>query len=288
MNRARKVIGIAGLGLMGGSLASAIKKYISQTTVIGFDINSEAAERAREFSHVDQIENTFNELVNSVDILYLAAPISSVLKQIKALHTCTRNLIVNDMCSVKRPVMHAAGTLSGNISFVGGHPMTGSQKSGIEHADPDLFRNAVYVLCQPVTGTIPKDVTAIITAIGARPVLLPPDIHDKAASQVSHLPQLLAVSLLNELAKKSDEDSAPFKLAAGGFRDLTRIGESTFSLWKDILEENKDNIIFDLSSLIVRLNAYKDALQNYDMDKIEKEFLNAGEVRTKLSAKQKL
>lgn len=282
------VIGISGLGLMGGSLASAIKKYIPRATVIGYDNNSQSAERAREFSYIDSIENTFDELANSVDILYLTAPISSVLKQIKDLHSCTRNLIVTDMCSVKRPVMQAAKTFAGNITFIGGHPMAGSQKSGVEYADSDLFRNAVYVLCPPITGDIPIDLSAIISAVGARPVILPPDIHDRAVSQVSHVPQLLAVALLNELAQKSDDESAPFKLAAGGFRDLTRIGESTFSLWKDILEENKDNVISDLGRLIVRLNAYKDALQNYDMQKIENEFLKAGKARKKMTTEQNL
>ncbi len=273
---------------MGGSLASAIKKYIPRATVIGYDNNSQSAERAREFSYIDSIENTFDELANSVDILYLTAPISSVLQQIKDLHSCTRNLIVTDMCSVKRPVMQAAKTFAGNITFIGGHPMAGSQKSGVEYADSDLFRNAVYVLCPPITGDIPIDLSAIISAVGARPVILPPDIHDRAVSQVSHVPQLLAVALLNELAQKSDDESAPFKLAAGGFRDLTRIGECTFSLWKDILEENKDNVISDLGCLIVRLNAYKDALQNYDMQKIENEFLKAGKARKKMTTEQNL
>lgn len=276
------VIGISGLGLIGGSLASAIKKYVPQITILGFDINQNFAERARELSYIDHVENTFDKLANSVDILYLAAPVSSVLDQIKNLHMYTEKMIVSDMCSVKRPVMRAAGTLAGNISFVGGHPMAGSHRSGIEYAEPDLFQNAMYVLCTPETGEIPKDILTIISAIGARHIILSPDIHDFVVSRISHIPQLLAVSLLNELAYKKDDEEAQYELAAGGFRDMTRIGESNFSIWNDVLINNKDNVIADLTRLITRLHGYKDAIQNDNLKLIEREFHTAGEVRKKL------
>lgn len=285
MDLSNKVVGISGIGLMGGSLAAAIKKYLPQTTVKGFDPDQVASINAKKRSLVDETESTFDVLANSVDILFLAGPASSVLEQIKNLHSYARDLIVSDLCSVKRPVMKAAETLGGNMVFIGGHPMAGSQYTGNEHADPDIFQNAAYILCPPVTGSIPKVLTTIIKSIGARPVIIPPYEHDKAVSQVSHVPQLLAVALLNDLLIHNEADSATYSLAAGGFKDVTRIGESSFSLWKEILEKNKDNVIADLSKLIARLNNYKESLQKGELENVGKEFTNARKARDRFKLK---
>lgn len=282
MNLSEKVVGISGLGLIGGSFAAAMKKYLPDTRVIGYDINPQEAENALSHSLVDKIENTFNELAKTVDILILASNISSVLGHIKALHSYSKSMIVSDVCSVKRPVMKAAETFSGNITFVGGHPMTGSEKTGNEHANADLFQNSLYVLSPPPTGQIPKEMVKIIESVGAHPVVLPPDLHDKAVSQVSHLPQLMAVALLNEVLRNGGDTSAAFRLAAGGFRDMTRIGESSFSVWKDILRNNSDNIYADLNSLIDRLIGYKEAVKRGDLETIGDEFRNARETRKRI------
>ncbi len=282
MNLSQKTIGVVGLGLIGGSLGAAIKKYIPKTTVIGFDNNNTEANKAASYSLVDDVEITFEKLVNSADILVLATPLLSALKYIRLLHSYNRQMIVSDVCSVKRPLLQAAETLSGNMTFVGGHPMAGSQKSGNDYADPDMFQGAAYVLCPPLTGKIPTELTDIITAIGGQPVLTSPEEHDKAVSRVSHAPQLLAVSLLNELQKGEDSEELLLKLAAGGFKDVTRIGESSYTVWKDILAKNKDNIISDISRLIIRLNDYKDALQTGKSETLEKEFDKARSVREKI------
>jgi prephenate dehydrogenase len=282
MRLSNTVVGIAGLGLIGGSLAAAIKKYLPAAEVIGYDRNFTEAERALENKLINNIENTFDKLVNLSELLILASPISSALEHIKLLHSYARKMIVTDVCSVKRPLIKAAKTLSGNITFVGGHPMTGSQKTGNENADPDLFRNAPYVLCPVVTSQIPNALMEIIRAIGALPLILPADIHDKAVSQISHIPQMVAVALLNESMKESGDYDAPYKLSAGGFRDVTRIGESSYSVWKDILKTNKDNIIADLGTMIIRLNEYKESLRKGDLALIEKEFHLANSIRKKM------
>jgi prephenate dehydrogenase len=283
MGLSNTVVGIAGLGLIGGSFAAAIKRYLPATEVIGFDSNSIEAERAFNKKFIDKIESTFDKLVNSSDLLILASPISSVLLHLQLLHSYARQMIVTDVCSVKRPVLKAAQTLSGNITFIGGHPMTGSQKSGNEYADPDLFRNAPYVLCPVITSKIPKVLMTILTAVGAQPVILPADIHDKAVSQISHIPQMIAVALLNQVSKESGEHDAPYQLSAGGFKDVTRIGESSYTVWKDILETNKDNIIADLGAVIIRLNEYQEALRKGDLSRIEKEFNLANSIRKKMN-----
>jgi len=286
MQTSQKTIGIAGLGLIGGSLAAAIKKYIPHATVSGYDIEQEEAEKALTTGWIGEVENSFIEIANSVDILFLAAPLSGVLEHIKSLHSISRPMIVSDVAGVKQPVVRAAETLSGDIVFVGGHPIAGSQKSGNMYADPDMFRNAPYVLCPPVTGQIPEELIDIITAVGAHPVSIAPEEHDKVVSKISHAPQLLAVALLNELLKDEDITEVSYKLAGGGFKDVTRIGESSYSIWKDILEKNKKNIISDISTLIVRLGEYKEALQKGELSKIEREFAAARKVRENIGRKE--
>lgn len=286
MQTSQKTIGIAGLGLIGGSLVAAIKKYIPHVRVIGYDIEHVEAEKALSAGWINRVEDSFIELANSVDILFLAAPLSGILEHIKSLHSISRPMIVSDVAGVKQPVVRAAETLSGDIIFVGGHPMAGSQKSGNMYADSDMFRNTAYVLCPPVTGQIPEELIEIITAVGAHPVLVASEEHDKVVSKVSHAPQLLAIALLNELLKDEDITEVSYKLAGGGFKDVTRIGESDYSVWKDILEKNKKNIISDISTLIVRLGEYKEALQKGELSKIERDFAAARKIRKNIGRKE--
>jgi len=274
------IVGISGVGLIGGSLAAAIKKYIPTSSVVGYDPDTKAAENAYAKNLIVKVENTFVDLANSVDILFLASPVSSVLEQLSALHSFSRDLIVSDMCSVKLPILKAAETLPGNMIFVGGHPMAGSQKAGNEYAYPDLFQRAPYALCPSVTDHIPKELTKLITGIGAHPIVISPEIHDKAVAKVSHIPQLLAVALLNVLMNDDSTDyDIARKLAAGGFNDMTRIGESPYPMWKDVIKYNKQNIIAELNTLIVRLNEYKELIRSNETGKVGEEFLRAGKAR---------
>jgi prephenate dehydrogenase len=280
-------IGVSGLGLIGGSLAAALRKYSTGTTIVGYDTDADSSRRALANGLIQRVESTFEELANSVEILFLTATTSGILEQIKILHSYSHPLIVTDVCSVKRVVMRAAASLSEEIIFIGGHPMAGSQKTGNENADADLFRGAMYVLCPPATGEIPRVISGLIKSFGAQILVLPADIHDKAVSKVSHIPQLMAVGMLNELKACAADLPDARRLAAGGFRDMTRIGESSFSVWKDILAENRDYLAADLESLILRLTKYTDLLRNGDIAKLEQEFTDAQEIRGDVSGKTK-
>jgi prephenate dehydrogenase len=278
-----RIIGIAGLGLIGGSLAMAIKRNFPDNPVVGYDTDGETCDHALQHSLIDSIEYTFDKLVKSVNILFLTSPISSILNQINTLHSYSNTLIVSDVGSVKLPVMNAIRNLPGNITCIGGHPMTGKERAGIRSADPELFRNTVYVLCTPVAVPVPAELREIIEKIGAQIHLLDAEQHDRIASIISHLPQLSAVAMLNELANQNTESDDALRMAAGGFRDMTRIGSSPFSMWGDILATNKSNIIADLTRLIVRLNRYKEMLQREDMEGLEKEFDAARTSRERIS-----
>lgn len=277
MRYRQTTIGISGLGLIGGSLAAAMGKYVSTVKVVGYDIDREVAEKALRRGLISTAEVTFDKFVNSCHLIFLATPVSTILDQIKLLHSYTQPLIVTDVGSVKSPVMKAAETLPGNIVFVGGHPMAGSQKVGIENANPDLFRNAAYVLCPPPTAQIPRELTKLIESVGARQITMPPDEHDRVVSVISHVPQLLSVALLNEAMLRNS--TRVLELAAGGFRDMTRIGSSPYEIWKDILSHNRKNIARDIELLISRLQEYRENLIGDEENYFATEFSRARNFR---------
>jgi prephenate dehydrogenase len=152
----------------------------------------------------------------------------------------------------------------------------GREKGGIENISPDLFQNAPYILCPPRTGKIPDILINIIRAIGSRIILLSPEFHDRYIASISHLPQLLAVGLLSDTAEMDHETKKVILEIAGmGFQDMTRIGESPFGIWKDILAENRENTLDSLNSLIRKLVLYRSFLQKGEIDLFKGEFEKA-------------
>jgi prephenate dehydrogenase len=273
-------IGIVGLGLIGGSLAAAFKKFVPDSRIVGMDINPDAYEYALNNKLIDSIEYTLNKLVKSIDILILSASTSSNLKYINDLHSISSTLIVSDVSSVKSAVCRSAKTLSGEVVFVGGHPMAGKEIGGIQNSTPDLFIGAPYILCPPYTGKIPDILITILKAIQSKIVILSPELHDKCVATTSHLPQLMAVALLACIAESDPNDREIIsKIRGSGFHDITRIGESPFAMWQEILGENKENALISLNNLLNKLEKYREYLRKGEIDHFEEEFRNARELR---------
>jgi len=288
----RKVT-IIGVGLIGGSLALALKQRRPKVTVIGFD-RVEVMREALQRGAIDEAAPDLLSAVVQADCLILATPISTTLDLLRSIgKLLTPETIVSDICSVKGVVVQAARRyLPGNVLFVGGHPMAGSERSGIVAADPLLFENAYYVLCPPenaLRGKTPQreklaSFVKLIESTGARVVFLDPFVHDRIAGTVSHLPQLLAVGLTN-LARKSD--ASALRLAAGGFRDLTRIASSPYDIWDDILRENRKEISRTLDRMIKKLKQYKTLIDSKQLSKLRKEFSQARETREEIPKEMK-
>jgi prephenate dehydrogenase len=154
-------------------------------------------------------------------------------------------MVVTDVGSTKRTVVRKAEqVLPPNVFFIGGHPMAGSEKSGVAAADPFLFQNAIYVICPAsrVPEALCREFGDFLQQTGARVMIMDAEEHDRNVSIISHLPQLLAVSLVCYASTKKDDANTLFELAAGGFRDMTRIASSSFGMWHDIIESNKQQI----------------------------------------------
>jgi prephenate dehydrogenase len=236
---------------------------------------------------VDTGHDSPSAAVEHADLVVLATPVSAMdglLGEI-APHLAP-GATVTDVGSVKSPVVHSADRrLPSAIPFVGGHPMAGSEQGGVARADLFLFENATYVLCPPAgmrEETFKErfaDLIDMVELTGARILLLAPERHDRIAAAVSHLPQLVAVSLMTMASKSETSDGAFLRLAAGGFRDMTRIAASSFELWDDILTSNKVYVAEALTALIESLTEQRNRLEAGEMGYFLEAFRLAGTAR---------
>jgi prephenate dehydrogenase len=237
-------ITIIGLGVIGGSLGLAIKQNIPSAVVTGYDADP-VIEKALNLNAVDFGAASLPSAVADADIVFLCLPVSGILSMLPRIAPHLRpGAVVTDVGSTKQDIVNAAKRcITAPAMFIGGHPMAGSEGKGIDFADPLLFQNATYVLCvNPVKRTKTASLTTLLHRIGARVLFLSAKDHDTVAAMISHLPQLLAVAMMNIVEKKSRRNPAYLQLAAGGFRDMTRIASSPYEMWKDILSHNSKEI----------------------------------------------
>ncbi len=244
---------IAGLGLMGASLALAIKNQQTDAEIWGYDFPA-VCEKAQSMKLIDRIVGQWPQTCRDADIVFLATPIQIIEKQIQDLnHIVTPQTVVTDLGSTKGNVHRLVEKIAFTGTFIGGHPMTGGEKSGLDAADPLLYENAVFILTGvegPRRAAAEEKLFPLLERLKARILLLDPYIHDQIMARISHLPQLLAVGLVEMIGSKNAPEKPYFELAAGGFRDLTRIASSNFAIWKDILLRNKENVKQALRELI--------------------------------------
>ena len=270
-------IAIIGLGVIGGSLGLAIKQNNPRMTVVGFD-SSAVLRRAKKRKAIDRSAPSLRSAVSEADIVFLCTPVESIVKLLPAVSKfVSSTAIVTDVGSVKGVVQTAAKKyFTANGVFIGGHPMAGSEGSGIEYADGLLFQNAVYVLCPPLgRAKTMQPLAALLKSIGARVLTMSASEHDRVAAAISHLPQLVAVSLMDSTARKNKHNPAFLQLAAGGFRDMTRIASSPFHVWKDILSNNRDETNRALREFEKLLGQFRKGLRQNSLSDIGRKFLRA-------------
>jgi len=287
-NRKRK-IAIIGVGLIGGSFAAAVKKFTQDFEIYGVDGN-ETLEKAKNLDYIDVALSRLEDLPGDIEIAFLAAPIKTNLELLQKLVTLKpwNDLLITDMGSTKASITLTADRLAdndnGNWSFIGGHPMAGSEKGGIGAANPFLFENAVYALT-PGKKRTPSDeklalLIDLLYKVGARIIKISPGFHDKLVAHISHLPYIVAVSLINFIGKE-EKSEIFYQLAAGGFRDLTRIAQSSYSVWSSILQDNKENILSAVDNLTGYLGYLKNCIEK---DQFKKELQFAQNTRVKIPA----
>ncbi len=239
-------LAIVGLGLIGGSLAAALKRAGYSGRILGVS-GAGAIEQALSQKAIDRgyPYAALGEAAASAQLVILATPIHKILEHLDELGRAGPRLrpgaIITDVGSTKRVILEKANAvLPRAVHFIGGHPMAGSEKRGFAAAEPFLFQNAYYVLT-PSRGAPPEAVSKLggfLGRTGARIVILEAEDHDRIAAAISHLPQLLAVALVNFLDELGPNREHAVHLAAGGFRDMTRIASSPYEIWRDILATN--------------------------------------------------
>jgi prephenate dehydrogenase len=240
-------ITIIGCGLIGGSMALALKRRQPECSVACLDL-PERLPAIREAGISDRIGTT-KDLASHVpesSIVILATPIQAVLDTISSLGPFLReDTVVTDVGSTKKRIMaEAPKLLPSGVHFIGGHPMAGSERSGVEAADPLLFSDRVYALC-PYPDTPSNALLALmdlVESLLARPITIDPEEHDRIMAMVSHLPQLISVALMHAAQAGDAQHEMLDMLAGRGFLDMTRLAASDYGVWKGILETNREAI----------------------------------------------
>ncbi len=257
----RKVT-IIGVGFMGGSLGLALKKHGLAHEVVGVSHRQVTLDKALELKAIDAGFTDLQKGVFNADLVVLAAPVQTILQQFSLINPhLKRGCLVTDMGSVKADIVERAeSVLSAPGMFVGSHPLAGSEKKGVEHANADLFANARCIMT-PTARTTPvakEKIKFLWTKLGSQVEFLPPEDHDKVLAHVSHLPHLLAYALVGAIAKEH------LSHAPQGLKDSTRIAASSPQVWNDIFLTNPKNVVNALDALVKDLAFLRKAIIQRD------------------------
>jgi len=277
-----KHIAIVGVGVIGGSLALATRRAGIAGRITGWDTEA-VLDEARSRGVIDDVEGSFEAAVGcEADLVYLAAPVGAIINFLRTKSSSLKTgAIVTDAGSTKREICRVAReTLPSSVNFVGGHPMAGSHKAGVEHADAGLFRGAAYALVAGESGASARDalrlIEEVVRSIGARPVMLTAREHDRVVARVSHVPQLLATALACAVARHQNE--ADLGVAGAGFTEMVRLAASRWSMWEDICRTNADEITTALDEVISEMEGSRASIASGDFDGIGVAFNEANQL----------
>jgi len=270
-------IGVAGVGLIGGSLALAART--AGAVVIGFDTDPAVLDRARARGALDEAATSLRALANATDLLVLALPVPATLAALGDLDSFAGPVI--DVASVKAPVVAAARHLP---QFVGTHPLAGRERGGIDAADGTLFRGATWTLDASAPAGVATRIAAFIESLGAQPLVIDAAEHDRLVAATSHLPQILAVALGARLAAVAAEDGRAGALCGPGMRSMLRLAHSPFGLWEAILRANARPLARDVRALAHSLEAIAAGLEREETALLGPLFADAARAARSLEA----
>ncbi|WP_438491089.1 prephenate dehydrogenase [Paenibacillus sp. IHBB 3054] len=284
-------IAIFGVGLIGGSLALCFKGK-EGLTVVGHAHRPESAIKYVSRGVVDQATLSVEEAALDADFIFLCVPVGMLedyLQQLSKL-PLKPGCIITDVGSTKASIAACAVSLDfPDVHFIGGHPMAGSERSGVEAASSLLFENAYYVLTPPPG--VPEDayhaLESLLLHTKAQIVRLDPERHDEIVGAISHLPHIIAVALVNQIHAYDNTDSLYSTLAAGGFRDITRIASSDPIIWRDILLNNRTVMLRLLKDWNQEVSSFIQLLETADGEGIEEAFSEANGFRSQLPERRK-
>lgn len=276
-------LGLIGCGLMGGSFALALKQAGLVNRVVGYSKSPSTTDRARQLGVIDVEAPSALLAVAGADIVLVAVPVSATEATLKAIkHLVTPQMLVMDVGSTKADVVQAARrALRDQVgSFVPAHPITGREVSGVEHADAELYSGRQVILTpteRTLTAQLQK-AEEVWAALGCRVTSMSPESHDEAFAAVSHLPHLLAFSLVNSITGQAQADTF-LSLAGPGFRDFTRIAASDPKMWRDVLLANRDELLAQSKLFQQALSQLENAIRTDDAQALEDMLTLASETR---------
>lgn len=264
--KAYKKITIIGVGLMGGSLALALKKKFSSCQIVGYCRSLSSYNKIKKLGIVDIVEKDLSEAVLCADLVVLAAPIYATAKYLKEIYPyLKKGAIVIDLGSTKFFIEKKAKKIFSNeVSFVGCHPICGKEKSGAQFSDKDLYKNSLCFITADKNKPAAKIVKGIWEKLGCRVIFVSANLHDRILAKVSHLPHAIAFSFASTV------QSSYMKFAGPSFKDLTRISHSPANIWADIFLSNKNNITKAITQFIQVLEVLEKLIKKGDYNQLTK------------------
>ncbi len=276
-----KKVCIIGIGLIGGSLAKAINKTQQSEIVFGFGRDKSRLEKAQKSNVIDQYSTDIGEALNGANMVIIATPVGSyesILKEMKP--HIVEGMVISDVGSTKVSVIEAVKSVFDGAldNFIPAHPISGKEKVGFEVSDEDLFVNR-KVIITPLENNNPESIKILAKmweGVGAEVDFMTPQSHDDLLGMTSHLPHMLAFSLVNYLISQHPEASV---YAAGGFKDFSRIASGDAIMWRDICLHNRDAIVTHIKAYQESLNTLVEAIDSQNKDQLESLFREAKNTR---------
>lgn len=275
-------IGFIGLGLIGGSIAKSIRRIFPHYTITAFDVDTRALNSAVSEGIIDVPVTQINDHFSQCDYIFLCAPVHYNIQYLSTLKTLIKpDCILTDVGSVKTDIYQAVLDMGLSDAFIGGHPMVGSERSGYAAAHDHLIENAYYFITpsSSVRQERVEEFCTFIEDLGAIAIVYSPARHDQTTAYISHIPHIIASGLVNLVREHDDAKGMYRQLAAGGFKDITRIASSNPLIWEHILLSNPANIIAGLEEYIEELQQVIQAIHKRDQYHIHQFFQNAQSYR---------
>jgi prephenate dehydrogenase len=282
-------IGVVGLGIIGGSIVKAVNKKGLAEYVVAYNRNPEVTEKALSEGTIQKAAYEINDSFKDCEIIIICVPVDIVPSCVEKLSGIVDNeCILTDVGSTKMNVVNAIRAIPLSCTFIGGHPMAGSESAGYNAARHTLFENAYYVLTpfNDTNITHLNKLADFIAALGGLPVIMEPSVHDYVTAAISHVPHVLASVIVNMIEQLDDEDKLMHTLAAGGFKDLTRIASSSPVIWESICLANSENILKILSKFEEGIYSFKEILRKKDARALRDFFGSAKEYRDSFSERK--
>jgi len=283
MNILFERMAIVGVGLIGGSLAKAVKEKKLVGEVLGVGRSEERLESARKLGIIDRYSGRMNEILGEADLVVVAGPVGVIVDLVREIIPfLKKGTIITDVGSVKKKIVEAVEAfIPGSLYFVGGHPIAGTENSGFEASFSTLFEGRKCIIT-PVSTTDShalERVKELWTQVGSVVACMDSEEHDEVFAAVSHLPHIVAYSMVNSLLKAKGFEKNIFSFSAGGFKDFTRIAASDPVMWKDIALMNKDKLLSAIKFFQEYLEELKEAIEREDGERLLSEFQKSREFK---------